>query len=436
MHSRQGYGVYWPQLLHHRMLVLQDQEWLQIWRKVLLCASPGWWTAYQKGQKRMVTKVLWPCWRSMDCTIERGNPLFAFTDVTSATDLLCATHQIHDYWVASFRIWSRRGCHQFCGRAQTCRIPSNVQNSRKPLHVMLTFETKILRSEWFAQVNLISVAPTLENLRIGLRRRQSGKSKVPAKQTAKLAKSVLKLKENNKPTFFSLSENRCLPASTLKPEEREFVLDSEASMHMISKKDFNDAEMDTLTKSCSPTIVITANGEVQTHEEATILCQRVGYILVCESPRKHASTIVAWKALRSKADILTSGSTVKNHISLKTGFGYNATRRTSFRSWFQACQRVRLPVLIFQLQWHLQDRRGIILHLPQDRLVHQLRHYQVIVRLEKERIKVKFIHLQCLCQVQMLMIWRGNPSFAVKPITSKVAKPTKNPTKQMKRKPR
>ena len=41
-------------------------------------------------------------------------------------------------------------------------------------------------------------------------------------------------------------------------------------MHMISKKDLNDAEMDTLTKSCSPTIVITANGEVQTHEEAIV----------------------------------------------------------------------------------------------------------------------------------------------------------------------
>ena len=34
----------------------------------------------------------------------------------------------------------------------------------------------------FAQVNLINVAQTLKNLRIGLRRRQSGKSKVPAKQ--------------------------------------------------------------------------------------------------------------------------------------------------------------------------------------------------------------------------------------------------------------
>ena len=41
-------------------------------------------------------------------------------------------------------------------------------------------------------------------------------------------------------------------------------------MHMISKKDLNDAEMDTLTKSCRPTIVITANGEVQTHEEAIV----------------------------------------------------------------------------------------------------------------------------------------------------------------------
>ena len=46
--------------------------------------------------------------------------------------------------------------------------------------------------------------------------------------------------------------------------------DSGASMHMISKKDLNSADLDTLTKSFSPTKVITANGEVQTHEEATI----------------------------------------------------------------------------------------------------------------------------------------------------------------------
>ena len=37
----------------------------------------------------------------------------------------------------------------------------------------------------------------------------------------KLAKSVLKLKEHQRATFFSPSENRCLLASNLKPEERE-----------------------------------------------------------------------------------------------------------------------------------------------------------------------------------------------------------------------
>ena len=86
----------------------------------------------------------------------------------------------------------------------------------------------------------------------------------------KLAKSVFKLKEHERATFFTSSENRCLPASNLIPEERELVVDSGASMHMISKKDLSDAEMDTLTKSRSPAIVITANGEVQTHEEATV----------------------------------------------------------------------------------------------------------------------------------------------------------------------
>ena len=41
-------------------------------------------------------------------------------------------------------------------------------------------------------------------------------------------------------------------------------------MHMISKKDLSKAEMDALTKSCSLLIVITANREVQTQEEAIL----------------------------------------------------------------------------------------------------------------------------------------------------------------------
>ena len=50
-------------------------------------------------------------------------------------------------------------------------------------------------------------------------------------------------------------------------------------MLLISKKDLISAEMDTLTKSCSPTIVITANGEVQTHEEATVYIKELDIFL-------------------------------------------------------------------------------------------------------------------------------------------------------------
>ena len=50
-------------------------------------------------------------------------------------------------------------------------------------------------------------------------------------------------------------------------------------MHMISKKDLSNAEMDTLTKSRSPTIVITANGEVQTHEEAIVYVKELDIFL-------------------------------------------------------------------------------------------------------------------------------------------------------------
>ena len=61
----------------------------------------------------------------------------------------------------------------------TCEIP------RQLLHVTLKFVTKILRSDIFAQENFMSVTPMLQNLRIGLRKRQS------AREAAwKLAKSV------------------------------------------------------------------------------------------------------------------------------------------------------------------------------------------------------------------------------------------------------
>ena len=58
-------------------------------------------------------------------------------------------------------------------------------------------------------------------------------------------KKISKLKEKDKATFFSPTDEWSLP-STKKSEEREFVVDPGASMHMISRKDLNPAELDNL----------------------------------------------------------------------------------------------------------------------------------------------------------------------------------------------
>ena len=71
-------------------------------------------------------------------------------------------------------------------------------------------------------------------------------------------------------------------------------------MHMISKKDLNSAEMDTLMKSCSPTTVITANGEVQTHEEATV------YV-------KELDTFLTMKVLEDTPAVLSLGKLCDEH---------------------------------------------------------------------------------------------------------------------------
>ena len=52
------------------------------------------------------------------------------------------------------------------------------------------------------------------------------------------------------------------------------MVDSGASMHMVSKRDLNSAELETMGTSRSPTTVMTANGE-QTREEATVFVKEL-----------------------------------------------------------------------------------------------------------------------------------------------------------------
>ena len=121
--------------------------------------------------------------------------------------------------------------------------------------------------------------------------------------------------------------NWCLPApSTNKPEEREFVVDSGASMHMISKKDLNSAELETVTTSRSPTTVITTNGKCRRMKKQQIACQRIGFGLDNESPRGYASSIPSLGKLCDEHG--------HSYEWIKTVKVQNEKFRTNRGSWF------------------------------------------------------------------------------------------------------
>ena len=124
----------------------------------------------------------------------------------------------------------------------------------------------------------------------------------------RLAKTIYKLKETDNATFFSPTNEWCLPApSGIKPEERDFVVDSGASMHMLSRKDLNSAELENVKVSENPTTVVTANGEVQTKEEATV------YV-------KELDLFVTVMLLEDTPAVLSFGKLCENH-----GYSYHMT---------------------------------------------------------------------------------------------------------------
>ena len=113
-------------------------------------------------------------------------------------------------------------------------------------------------------------APKLEDRTHGETSRQED---CVRKAAWSLAKKIYKLKAEDKATFYSLVDIKAPMLVSKNTAESMFVVDSGASMHMLSKKDSSSDELDTLTRSRNPTTVMTANGEVQTNEEAQVYVQ-------------------------------------------------------------------------------------------------------------------------------------------------------------------
>ena len=172
----------------------------------------------------------------------------------------------------------RQDRHRFYGRAQPRRNQSHVSDLPGQYCAMPNFEIKICRSTQFAIGDSHQRSPNAPNFE------ETEWQEHWARGAAwKLAKEILKSKETHKATFFSPTEKWCLPSpSKIKLEEREFVVDSAAPMHMISRKELNSAELETVRNYRCPTSIITANGEVKTHEEATVYVRELDMFLTVQ----------------------------------------------------------------------------------------------------------------------------------------------------------
>ena len=135
----------------------------------------------------------------------------------------------------------------------------------------------------------------------------------------RLSNNIYKL-QKKQTTFYSLAEEWImLAASTIKPEDREFEVDSGASMHMVIKRDFNSAESETMRISKNPTTVMTANGEVQTREEAMVYVQELDLFVTVMLLEETPAVLSAREALRGSRAHLPTGPAVKKPHLTKNG---------------------------------------------------------------------------------------------------------------------
>ena len=96
------------------------------------------------------------------------------------------------------------------------------------------------------------------NLRTDLRKRLQDKSDAPVETRGDLPRISISSKKRKNLDFPCRIHN--------KPEEREFVVDSGALMHMLCRNHLDSADLETVRASKSPTTVVTANGKVLTKD--------------------------------------------------------------------------------------------------------------------------------------------------------------------------
>ena len=109
---------------------------------------------------------------------------------------------------------------------------------------------------------------------------------------------IYKLKKSDKTSFHTPTEKGMSAPTSKRPEEREFVVDSGASMHIKKKKELSSEEMGTVRRFRNPTVVLTASGEGANSRGSTSVRSRSQSVRNRAVTQGNASSPIAWKALR------------------------------------------------------------------------------------------------------------------------------------------
>ena len=154
-----------------------------------------------------------------------------------------------------------------------------------------------------------------------------------------------------------------MPAPSSKsPEEREFVVDSGASMHMMSKRDLSSDEIDTLRGSRKPNRGTYSQRRSAHKRGGTGLRSRSWSLRDSATSRRNACCFYRLQKSAKTTDILTSGSAVKKPRltkEVKDNYMQDGQLRTT------CCSKV-----VHQFWWHFVfniDIAGFVFNKPSPR---------------------------------------------------------------------
>ena len=174
-----------------------------------------------KALKIMMTKVQWPCWRSMELYDRTRKPVVCRD----------TRHEHHGPVVCNSSNTRQLGCvfQDMKPPKSILRKSSDMQKTIQRVKFTKTVARHAKNRDQNPSLGMICPGethrrnPNAPKFEDRSQEETEWQERCAREAAWKLAKSVLNLQEQNKATFFSPSENRCLPASTLKPEERELL---------------------------------------------------------------------------------------------------------------------------------------------------------------------------------------------------------------------